>query len=102
DQTFNNRLIAIRDLHVFSPTLSNELRVGYSSNPNTTVPREPITDAQIGIARSNAAWLPGLPLIRIAQGAGGVVIGTPTNLGSAVPATFTVADMRALSRGRRS
>ena len=100
DQTFDNRLIAVRDIHTFSPMLSNELRVGYASNPNTTVPHEPITDAQIGVARANAASFPGLPLIRIAQAAGGLVLGTPTNLSSAVPSTLTIADMLASSHRR--
>jgi hypothetical protein len=31
DQTFNNRLISIQDIHSFHPKLTNELRLGYAS-----------------------------------------------------------------------
>src|SRR5690242_10535335 len=65
DQTFNNRLIAIQDVHSFSPTVTNEFRIGYALNINTTIPQEPVTDAEVGISRPNSSELPGLSLIRI-------------------------------------
>src|SRR5262249_5777464 len=92
DQTFNNRLIAIQDVQSHSPTLTNEIRVGYALNTNTTVPREPVTDAGVGISRPNSSELPGLSLIRIAPAAGGVIIGTPTSIIPAKPFVATLAD----------
>src|SRR5260370_285974 len=72
--------------------LTNELRFGYALNIVSTLPHEPITDAQIGITRPNAGDLPGLPMIRIAPAAGGVIVGTPTNINPAKPSVTTLAD----------
>ena len=98
EQTFNNRLAAIQDVQSFGPAAINEVRVGYAFNSNDTVPQEPVTDAQIGVARPNASQLPGLPLIRIAPAAGGVIIGTPTNISPAKPTVTTLADTLSLLR----
>jgi hypothetical protein len=101
DGFFANRLVALQQTHTFSATLINEVRIGYTLNRNNTFPREPISDAQVGIARSNAADYPGLPLIRIAQPAGGLIIGTAAqalNLGA--PATATLNDTISWVRGR--
>ena len=92
DQTINNRVAAIQDIHFFNPALTNELRFGYALNIVSTLPHEPITDAQIGITRPNAGDLPGLPMIRIAPAAGGVIVGTPTNINPAKPSVTTLAD----------
>lgn len=102
EQTFNNRVVAIQDIHAFSPTLLNEVRLGYAFNSNSTVPREPVTDAQVGIARANAASLPGLPLIRIAPGAGGIIFGTPSNINPAKPSVATLYDSVSLLRGKHT
>src|SRR5258707_4991418 len=98
DQTINNRVAAIQDIHFFTPSLTNELRIGYALNSVSTLPREPITDAQIGITRPNASELPGLPMIRIAPAAGGVIVGTPTNINPAKPSVTTFADSLSLLR----
>ena len=102
DQAFNNRLIALQDIHFFSPTLANEVRLGYAFDSNNTIPQEPVTDTEIGVSRPNAADLPGLPLIRIAPAAGGVVIGTPTNVSPAKPSVATQADSISLLRGNHT
>jgi hypothetical protein len=98
DQTFDNRLAAIQDFQSFGPALTNELHIGYAFNSNDTFPKEPVTDAEIGISRPNASELPGLPLIRIAPAAGGVIIGTPTNINPAKPSVTTLADSLSLLR----
>jgi hypothetical protein len=102
DQTFDNRVLTVQNVHAFTPTSFNEVRAGYALNRNRTVPQVPITDTQVGIARSNAGVLPGLPLIRIAPGAGGVIIGTPTNINPALPAVLTLADTVSLVRGKHT
>lgn len=102
DQTFNNRVLSIQDMHGFSATLFNEARLGYAFNSNNTVPQEPVNDSDLGIARANAAQFPGLGLIRIAQGSGGVIIGTPTNISPTDVAVTTLADTLSLQRGRHS
>jgi len=102
DQTFNNRLIAIQDVHSFSPTITNEVRIGYALNTNTTTPNEPVTDAEVGISRPNSEELPGLSLIRIAPTAGGVIIGTPTSIIPAKPFAGTLADSLTMLRRRHT
>jgi Carboxypeptidase regulatory-like domain/TonB dependent receptor len=99
DQTFNNRVVSLQDIHSFSPGLTNELRLGYAFNGNNTIPQEPVTDSEIGVSRPNAAELPGLPLIRIAPAAGGVIVGTPTNIAPAKPSVSTLADALLFLRG---
>jgi hypothetical protein len=102
DQENNNRLVVVQDVHAFSATVFNELRTGYATNRNYIVPQEPILDSDVGIVRGNATSFPGLPLIRIAAPAGGVVIGTPTNVTTAFPSVTTVADTLSVLRGRQT
>jgi hypothetical protein len=102
DQTFNNRVAAIQDIHFFTPALTNELRLGYAFLSNNAIPHEPVTDSAIGISRPNADELPGLPLIRIAPAAGGVVVGTPTSIGLTKASVATLADSLSLLRGNHA
>jgi len=102
DQTFNNRLIAVQDVHSFSPTVTNEIRVGYALNTNTTIPQEPVSDVEVGISRLNSSELPGLSLIRIAPAVGGAIIGTPTNILPAKPFVATLADSLTMLRRRHT
>jgi len=101
DQVNNNRVFALRETHTFSPNLLNEARAGYTFIRNDTSPHEPVNDSDIGIARSTASEYPGLPLIRIAPAAGGVIIGTATTIdGRAAPTVATFADTLSFSQGR--
>src|SRR5215472_15045057 len=102
EQTFNNRLISIQDIHSFGSTFTNEFRLGYAFNSNNTLPHEPITDTDVGISRSNSSALPGLSLIRIAPAAGGVIIGTPTSITPARPFVSTLADSLTMFRGKHT
>ena len=102
DQTFNNRVAAIQDIHFFTPALTNELRLGYAFLGNNAISHEPVTDSAIGISRPNAAELPGLPLIRIAPVAGVVVVGTPTSIGLTKASVATLADSLSLLRGNHA
>lgn len=100
DQEQNNRVAVVQHIYPFGPTAFNDARIGYTWNRNYAWPLEPVKD--IDIRRSNAAAFPGLPLIRIAPAAGGIVIGTPTAVNSAVAFTGTVADTVSLMRGKHS
>ncbi len=93
DFTLNNRVAAIQDIHFFNPSLTNELRLGYTLNSNDTIPQE-----EIGVTRPNASQLPGLPIIRIAPAAGGVIVGTATNMNPAKPSVTTLADSLSVLR----
>ena len=102
-QQNNNRLIVLQDVHSFSPSLINEARFGYNFIRVDAFPQEPVNDSDIGIRRANADAFPGLPLIRIAPAAGGVVIGTsPTIDVKATSPSTTFADTLSIIRGKHS
>jgi len=96
------RVIVLQDVHIFGAQTYNEFRLGYNRQSNGINPREPITDSEVGIQRPNANELPGLPLIRIAPAAGGVIIGTPTNINPAFPSVTTLNDTVVMIRGRHA
>ncbi len=100
-QQNNNRLLSFQYLHIFSPTVINEVRAGYNFIRVDATPQEPVNDSSVGITRANANVFPGLPLIRIAPAAGGVVIGTsPTiDVQARAPST-TLADTLSITHGK--
>jgi hypothetical protein len=101
DQVNNNRVLAVQHVHTFRSNLLNEARAGYTFIRNDTSPHEPVNDSDVGIARSTANQYPGLPLIRIAPAAGGVIIGTAATIdGRAAPTVATFADTVSLSQGQ--
>ena len=99
DQAGNVRTVAIQDAHSFSPQTVNELRVGYNTHRNYISPSQPVNDSDVGITRSNANTYPGLGLLRIAPGAGGITLGTPTSVSPAFTSVTTAADTVAMNRG---
>jgi hypothetical protein len=96
----DHRLLSIQDTHTFGSNVLNEARVGYNFVRNDSFPRELINDSDVGIRRSNAASLPGLPLIRIAPNARGLTFGTgSTNLDlQAAHHSATIADVVSIVR----
>jgi len=102
-QRNNNRLLSAQYVHIFSPTVFNELRAGYNFIRVDAFPEEPVNDSDLGITRANASAFPGLPLIRIAPAAGGVVIGTsPTIDVKAVAPSTTLADTLSITHGKHN
>ncbi|MEP6912143.1 MAG: TonB-dependent receptor [bacterium] len=100
-QAGNVRVFAVQDVHIFSPRTFNELRLGYNRHRNLISPSEPVKDSDLGIKRSNSEVFPGLGLIRIAPAAGGVIVGTQTNIAPAFPWVATIADTLAITRGKQ-
>jgi hypothetical protein len=103
-QQNNNRLVSIQDIHTFSSTVINEARVGYNFIRQRSFPDEPVKDSDVGINRANANTIPGLPLIRIAPNAGGIIFGTATaniDLHFTAPST-TLGDILSITRGKHS
>jgi Carboxypeptidase regulatory-like domain/TonB-dependent Receptor Plug Domain len=99
-QQNNNRLITGQWVHIFSPTVFNEMRAGYNFIRVDAFPEEPVTDASVGIARSNANIFPGLGLVRINAAAGGVVFGTSATIDvKAVAPSTTFADTLSITHG---
>src|SRR5258705_4799059 len=104
EQTNNNRLVSLQEIHTFSPTAINEARFGYNFIRQVSLPREPVNDSDMGISRANANAFPGLPLIRIAPNAGGIGFGTATTIIDqhvAAPST-TLADVLSITRNKHS
>ncbi len=101
-QENNIRLIVIQDTHTFTANVFNEARIGYNAHRNYAVSQEPVKDSDVGIRRANANALPGLPLIRIAPAAGGVIIGTQTNISPTIPSVATFVDTVWIRRGKHA
>ena len=104
NQKSGSRLVSIQDTHSFSSTVINEARIGYNFLRFDNFPDEPVKDSEVGISRANASIFPGLPLIRIAPNAGGIIFGTGTvniDLNTAIDST-TLADILSITRGRHS
>lgn len=99
-QQNNNRLITGQWIHIFSPKVFNEARAGYNFIRVDAFPEEPVTDASVGIARSNANAFPGLGLVRINAAAGGIVLGTSATIDvKAVAPSTTLADTLSITHG---
>jgi hypothetical protein len=99
-QQNNNRLVTGQFVHIFSPTVFNELRAGYNFIRVDATPQEPLNDSAIGITRSNANLFPGLGLIQINPAAGGVTIGTSATIDvRAVAPSTTLADTLSITKG---
>ncbi|HKP39144.1 MAG TPA: TonB-dependent receptor [Pyrinomonadaceae bacterium] len=105
DQTQNNRLIAIQDIHSFSARTTNEARVGYSFIRADMFGRNPLKDSDLGIKRVNAASYPGLGVVRVGPaGTNALTIG---NSGANIDqrtaeSSTTFADVLSLNRGAHS
>src|SRR5262249_35828041 len=98
----NNRLIAVQDVHSFTPTLFNEARIGYSFIRNDAFPDEFFKDSDLGITRSNADAFPGLGVVRLAGPApGSVIVGTvPLADDHWSAASISAADTLSISTGK--
>jgi hypothetical protein len=104
EQKNNNRIISLQDVHIFSSRVINEARLGYNFIRQETSPQESVRDSEVGIKRSNANALPGLPLISIAPDAGGVNIGTDPQAGDTRTAvsSVTAANVLSIRRGKHN
>ncbi|MCM3902893.1 MAG: carboxypeptidase regulatory-like domain-containing protein, partial [Pyrinomonadaceae bacterium] len=104
EQGNNNRIISLKDVHIFSSGVINEARLGYNFIRQDTYPQEPVRDSEVGIKRSTANALPGLPLISIGADAGGVSIGTDPQAGDTriAVSTVTAADVLSIRRGKHN
>ncbi len=102
-QQNNNRLITMQYVHIFSPTVFNELRAGYNFIRVDAFPQEPVNDSAVGINRVNASIFPGLGLVQINAAAGGIVFGTSATIDvkAKAPST-TVADTLSITRGKHT
>jgi hypothetical protein len=66
DLAIKQTLISITDNYVFSSNITNQARFGFNRLLVTSVPQEPFTAAQLGIANPLANLFPGAPTIQVA------------------------------------
>ncbi len=59
------RLLSLDETHIFSPTLINVFRFGFSRLRVTSTPEEPFTNAQFGITNPIAGFFPGMSTIGV-------------------------------------
>ncbi len=104
NQKAGSRLVSIQDIHIFSPNVINEARIGYSFIRVVNSPVEPLTDADVGIRRANEATFPGLSLIRIAPNAGGIAFGTASTLidQQLAGSSTTLANILSIAKGNHN
>ncbi len=104
DQEVNNRLAALRYVHLFNSQVINEVRMGANFIPYNSIPQEPINDSDVGIYRANADAKPGLSLIRIAPDAQGIAFGTAaSNIDfEDNEQAMTLADILSIIHGKHS
>jgi hypothetical protein len=95
----NNRVLALQEIHTFSPNTVNEFRLGYNFIRSNEVPREPLHDTDLPINRTSAAEFPGLPLF-ILQSGSGASFGTNEILLRGISPSLSVMDSVSLQRGR--
>jgi len=76
ENTGENLLVSIQDVHSFNANIINEARIGYNFVRFSNTTQQPLLDSDFGITRSTANAYPGLPIIRIAPNAGGIGFGT--------------------------
>jgi hypothetical protein len=64
---FNQRVLSVDDIHIFSPTLVNDMRFGYTNITTSATPQEPFTSAQLGVSSPLSGLFPGMPEISVAN-----------------------------------
>jgi hypothetical protein len=104
EQTQNNRLLAIQDIHTFSSDITNEARIGYNFVQGENFPNQPLRDVEdLRIPRLTATTSPGLGLVRIGTDANGIKFGTGVNQDRQTTApTTSFTDTISITRGRHS
>src|SRR5207245_674608 len=104
EQVNNNRVVSLQNLHIFSPSMINEARLGYNFIRADSFPQEPLKDSAVGIIRATADAFPGLPQISVAPNAKGMIIGTATGVidKQATSTSTTLTDILSITRGKQN
>lgn len=98
--TFRQRVVSADDTHIFSPTLLNVARFGYSIITTSAEPAQPFTAAEFGISSPLSSLFPEMPTISISNF---MDIGpSPFEDNDAQVATYTVSDTLTWTKGRHT
>jgi hypothetical protein len=89
-----NQNAVLSDVHIFSSKITNEARVAFTRFPGQNIGDQVVTDAQVGMFRSNQTEFPGFPNITVTGayrfGTIPTQLITTTNIGSFAD-TFSVS-----------
>lgn len=100
DFEIRNRVLSLHDTHIFSSSLINEARFGYSRIFATSSPQEPFTASQFGIRNPLANLFPGMPTIGVT---GLFTIGSTTLADEfSMTETYTWSDTVSWTHGRHT
>lgn len=100
DFEIRNRVFSLHDTHIFSPSLINEARFGYSRIFATSAPEEPFTATQFGIRNPLGNLFPGMPTIGVT---GLFTIGSTTLADEfSMTETYTYSDTVSWTHGRHT
>ena len=104
EDTTYQRTFSVTDLHIFSPSVLNELRVGFFRNRNDSNPVSYFTNAQFGIENPFSSTVPDLTQLDIRgdRDVGGRVrFGTPADATRIydLQTTYTIGDTMTLAKG---
>lgn len=92
------RLLSLNETHIFTPSLVNDFRFGFSRLRVTSVPEEPFTNAQFGITNPIAGFFPGMSTIGVV---GQWTIGSNAFADQSSRINlFQIGDTASLTRGR--
>ncbi len=78
DLTIKQKLYTLTDTYILSSNISNQARFGFSRLRVTSVPQEPFSAAQFGIAGSLSSLFPGAPTLTVAGLDSNFVFGSST------------------------
>jgi len=96
----NQRVLALDDVHVFSPRLVNDARFGLSIITTSSAPQEPYSAAQVGISNPLGSLFPGMPEISVTNY---LDIGAnPFSDNNANEKTYTALDTVSWQEGKHS
>ncbi len=93
-----NAIVSVQDIHTFTPSITNEARLGYNYIRDHTVPAMPLLDSDAGITRSNASAYPGLTRIGIGQ----FTLGAPQRTDRTTAPSASLTDTLSIRRGRHT
>ncbi|MBV9404068.1 MAG: carboxypeptidase regulatory-like domain-containing protein [Acidobacteriaceae bacterium] len=97
---FNQRVLSVDDIQIFSPSVVNDLRFGWTTITTVSTPQEPFTSAQLGIGSPLSNLFPGMPEISVANqfdlGA------SPFSDNNAKEPTYTAGDTLSWTKGRHA
>jgi hypothetical protein len=94
-----NAIASVQDVHTFTPSFTNEARVGYNLIRDDARPATPIVDLDVGIHRATAEAHPGLTRLIIGNQ---FIFGAPQRYDRTAAPSASLSDTVSIRRGRHN